>query len=296
VRTAIAAAGVAADAKGVQIEARIDAGVGQVTGDPARLHQAIWNVLANAVKFTAAGGRVGVRLERRDSDAVVTVNDTGTGMTPEVLAHVFDGFRQGESGATRSFGGLGIGLTIVRELVQLHGGDIEAGSAGPGRGSQFTIRLPLRTEEPRATPSALPPSVPPASAWPALDGVRAVVVEAEPDVREMLSLVLAQRGADVRAVGSTGEALELLERWRPDVLITDESDERYALVGKVRTLEADRGGRIPAVALTSYARSDDRLRSLLGGARRDLPKPVEPFVLAAEVARLTGRERRRRAR
>jgi signal transduction histidine kinase len=298
VRQAIAAASPAADAKGVEVTSALPETLElAVLGDPARLRQVAWHLLSNAIKFTSRGGTVGIELEQSGDSAVLTVSDSGPGMDPEFLPRIFDRFTQEDPSPTRTAGGLGVGLSLVRDLVELHGGEIRARNRGANHGAVFTARFPLQpgAAEVRAMPV---PSIPFPTSAP-LDGLRVLVLDQDADGRELLRTVLQQRGAVVRTASSVGDALESLEAWRPDVLVSDSvapEHDSYALVSKVLTLEADRGGRIPAAALTAWSRVDQRARRMLGPVQTDLPKPVEPAVLTAEIARLTGRERRRVAR
>jgi signal transduction histidine kinase/CheY-like chemotaxis protein len=263
-----------------------------VRGDGNRLRQIVWHLLANAIKFTPRGGAIDVAVDTNDS-ACITVSDTGTGIDPAFLPRIFDRFTQADSSPTRTSGGLGIGLALVRDLVERHGGDVRAMNRKDGPGAVFVIRLPFRCEDQAAACVAPAPPLPGVVSAP-LDGVRVLLLDRDQDARDLLSVVLEQHGAIVRAAASIDQALEMLESWRPDVLVSDATPERdtYALVGKVHSLEAERGGRIPALALTTLARTDEGMR-MLSDAKRDLPKPVEPAVLAAEIAKLTGRERRR---
>ena len=286
----------AATAKDVTLNVQRGPAPVVVRGDANRLRQIVWHLLANAIKFTPRGGSIDVTLETNDQ-ACITVRDTGPGIAPEFMPRIFDRFTQADSSPTRASGGLGVGLSLVRELVERHGGDIRVANAMDG-GACFTIRLPLHHADQAATTVA-PTAASPTVSSPPLNGVRVLLLDQDQDVRELLSVVLRQRGASVRLVGTVDEALEMLESWRPDVLVSDAtSPERdaYSLVGKVQSLEAERGGRIPALALTNLARTDEGMRRLLSGVKRDLPKPVEPAVLTAEIARLTGRERRRATR
>jgi signal transduction histidine kinase len=267
-----------------------------VRGDPNRLRQVVWHLLANAIKFTPRGGRIDVRVSA-DGAACVSVADTGPGIARDFLPRIFDRFTQADSSPTRTIGGLGVGLSLVRELVERHGGEIRAANR-EGGGAEFTVALPLHRNDQAERATSPAPSLPSVSS-PPLTGIRVLLLDRDEDVRELLSVALEQRGATVCVAGSVDEALEMLESWRPDVLVSDAlSPERdaYALVGKVQSLEADRGGRIPALALTSMSRTDDELRKALAEVKRDLPKPVEPAILTAEIARLTGRERRRAQR
>jgi signal transduction histidine kinase len=289
---ALSQASSAATAKDVSLNVLTGAEPMVVRGDANRLRQAVWHLLANAIKFTPRGGDIDVALES-NGQARLTVRDTGPGIDPAFLPRVFDRFTQADSSPTRVSGGLGVGLSLVRELVERHGGDITVANNEHG-GALFTIRLPLRqADQADATaPAVLAlPTAPPA----ALDGVRVLLLDRNRDARELLSVVLRQRGASVCLASSVGEALEMLETWRPDVLMRDASSpelDAYALVGKVHSLEAERGGRIPALALTNLAGTDEGMRRMLSDVKRDLPKPVEPDLLTAEIARLTGRERR----
>ena len=288
----------AATAKDVAINVTQSAGPVVVRGDANRLRQVVWHLLANAIKFTPRGGSVDVELES-NSEACVTVRDTGPGIAPAFLPMIFDRFTQADSSPTRATGGLGVGLSLVREIVERHGGEIEVRNASTG-GAMFIVRLPLHHgDQEKATAAPAPAAVAATVSSAPLTGVRVLLLDQDRDVRELLSVVLQQRGASVRLAGSVDEALEMLESWRPDVLLSDAASpehDAYALVGKVQSLEADRGGRIPALALTNMAHINEGARRLLSGVKRDLPKPVEPSILTAEIARLTGRERRRAQR
>ena len=231
---------------------------------------------------------------------MLTVSDSGPGIDPAFLPRVFDRFTQQDSSTTRVVGGMGVGLALVRELVTLHGGEIEANNRTDGAGAVFTVRLPLQPPEllPSRAAKQEPNGVAVGAQSP-LDGLRVLVLDRDLDGRELLRTLLGQRGAAVQAVGSIAEALECLERWSPDVLISDAASpahDSYAVVGKVQSLDSERGGRIPAIALTTFGRRDTRLGRMIAEVQRDLPKPVEPAVLTAEIARLAGRERPRAAR
>ena len=298
VRQAVIAATPAAVAKGVTIKVDLTEPGVAVLGDPTRLRQIAWQLLANAIKFTARGGTVEIAADAFGQDARLIVRDSGRGIDPEFLPKVFDRFTQADPSPTRAAGGLGVGLALVHELVELHGGEIQARNREDGRGAIFMARFPL---QPRDTvQGALPVrnSVSFGNA-PFLQGLRVLVLDQEPEGRDLLRTVLQHRGASVQTVSSVAEALHCLESWRPDVLVSDSlspDHDSYALVGKVQTLEADKGGRIPAVALTSVSRTDERLRDMLADVQRDVPKPVEPSVLESAIAKLTGRERRREQR
>lgn len=292
-RQAVLAAAPAAQAKGVQIVSSIPDTAVPVLGDPNRLRQIAWQLLANAIKFTPRGGTVGLTLESPGDAALLTVSDSGPGIAPEFLPRIFDRFTQEDSSPTRKAGGLGVGLSLVRDLVELHGGEILARNRDGEAGAVFTARFPVHAVE--AEP-VVPAVTCPAFTSAPLDGLRVLVVDQDADGRELLRTILQERGALVRTAESVAVALEALEEWRPDVLVSDSSSpehDSYALVGKVQSLEADRGGRIPAAALTAFARTDSRVKRMLEAVQRDLPKPVEPALLTSEIARLTGRERRK---
>ncbi|HEX8338434.1 MAG TPA: PAS domain S-box protein [Pyrinomonadaceae bacterium] len=288
----------AARAKGVRLRKVIDAGVGALVVDPARLQQVVWNLLSNAVKFTPNGGSVEVRLERVGSHIEIAVADTGAGIVPEFLPHVFERFRQADQKTSRRHGGLGLGLSIVRHLVELHGGSVRADSAGEGAGSTFTVTLPVapihradELEEGRGHTPARATSH--AHECPErLDGLRVLVVDDEPDARELLAAGLGQCGAEVTTVSSAGEALAALAGAKFDALVSDlgmPGEDGYWLVGRMRALPAEAGGRTPAVALTAYARTEDRLRAMRAGFDMHVSKPVELNELVAVIANLARR-------
>jgi len=287
----------AARAKGIRVQAVLDPNAGLVAGDPDRLRQVIWNLFSNAVKFTPRGGRATVRVERAGGQVRIVVEDTGEGIAPAFMPHVFERFRQADSSNTRSHGGLGLGLAVVHHLVELHGGTVEARSAGEGQGARFTVTLPI------LDPSHLPPAAPAAEARvsdatapvpeaPDLTGVRVLVVDDGEDVREMVSAVLGQCGAAVRAVATAGEALRALAEFAPDVLVSEiemHGETGFSLIQKVRALPAERGGQVPAAALSVYGRTDDRVQALLAGFQIHMQKPVQPAELIAVVASLGAR-------
>jgi signal transduction histidine kinase/CheY-like chemotaxis protein len=296
VNEAVASATTASSAKDVRVRVTLPDGPVVVRGDPDRLRQVVWHLLANAIKFTPRSGAVQVIVEAHEQ-AFIIVRDTGPGIDPEFLPRIFDRFTQADPSPTRSAGGLGVGLSLVRDLVERHGGEIDAHNDDSGRGAVFTIRLPLHAEDQRERRVAAADGLPPPAVQ--LTGLRVLLVERDDDARELVGVVLEQRGAQVRLVGSVDEALEVLEVWRPDVLVSDSAfpdRDAYALVGKVQSLESDRGGRIPALALTKQSRHDEAMRRLLAEVHSDLPKPVEPALLTAEIARVAGRERRRNQR
>ncbi|MEH2435941.1 MAG: PAS domain S-box protein [Nostoc sp.] len=269
-----------------------------VSGDFERLQQIIWNLLSNAIKFTPTGGRVEVQLsvvtsqEKQDTTdqyAQIQVIDTGIGINPDFLPYVFDRFRQADSSSTRSYGGLGLGLAIARNLVELHGGTIHANSPGKGQGATFTVKLPLLKSPPLhpIAPLPLSPSIPLS-----LLGVRVLVVDDQADTRDFISTILEQYQAEVQAVESVAKALQLITQWKPDVLVSDigmPDEDGYSLIRKVRSQPPELGGNIPAAALTAYTRAEDRMRAIQEGYQLHLPKPIEAAELATVVARLAGR-------
>jgi signal transduction histidine kinase/CheY-like chemotaxis protein len=284
----------AAEAKGVRLQTIVDAMAGEVSGDAARLRQVAWNLLSNAVKFTPKGGSVQVRLQGCGSHVEVVVSDTGKGISADFLPHVFDQFRQADSSSTRRHGGLGLGLTIVKRLAELHGGTVRVASDGPGRGSTFVVKLPRRpladVTAPALAALSLPAAGRPAAApaLPSLRGLRVLVVEDQADARELVAAALELAGATVTAVGSGDAALRSLESQPPHVLISDvEMPEMdgYQLIQRVRALPGERG-TVPAVALTAYAAAHDRLRALSAGFQLHLAKPAVPAELVTAVARL----------
>jgi PAS domain S-box-containing protein len=286
-----------AEAKKIRIQALLDPVAGPIAGDPDRLQQIFWNVLSNAVKFTPRGGRIEVSLRRINSHVEFVVSDTGIGIDPKLLPYVFDRFRQGDSRTTREFGGLGLGLAIVRHLVELHGGVVHAHSEGEGKGAEFVVELPIsvatRPELP-ADPSRVHPSVGEgvSGPMPSLAGLRILFVDDEADAREMIFAILTEAGAEVSTASNADQALELLARFKPTVLISDiglPGEDGYALIRKVRALSADKGGQVPAIALTAFARTQDRLKILSSGYQMHVAKPVEPLELATVVASLTRR-------
>ena len=273
----------------------LDQSTGRLQADPGRLQQVVWNLLSNAVKFTPQGGSVVVRLRRLQSHVEIEVSDTGLGIPPHFLPHVFDRFRQADGSNTRVHGGLGLGLAIVRHLVELHGGTAQAESEGEGQGATFTVSLPLTagSEEWEGTDLDFQNTgVGVADALPMLSGLRVLVVDDESDTRELLAAILTQCEAEVQSAASAVEALDRLSEWMPDVLISDigmPEMNGYSFIKQVRALKADQGGRIPAVALTAYASVEDRVRALAAGYQIHVPKPVEPAELATVIASLAGR-------
>jgi PAS domain S-box-containing protein len=297
ITAAIDAVQPSADTKAIQLESVLEPSDNQVWGDPERLQQVVWNLLSNAIKFTPSGGRVEVRLEYVDSQVQIAVSDTGKGISADFLPYVFDRFRQADSTSTRVHKGLGLGLAIARHLVELHGGTIQAESQGSGQGATFTVKLPLRDVRSLETSleseqSHVHPTIGdgvPLDSPPTLNGLRVLVVDDEADVRKFVSTVLEECGAEVTAVGSVEEALAALQHLKPDVLVSDigmPGEDGYALIRKVRELEADIGGGIPAVALTGYARVEDHREALSAGFQLHVAKPVRPAELIAVVASL----------
>jgi PAS domain S-box-containing protein len=289
---------IAAEAKEIALEIVVDESASRVVGDPDRLQQVVWNLLSNAIKFTPKGGRVMLRLDRDGDSAAITVADTGEGIEPEFLPFVFDRFRQADSSMKRSHGGLGLGLAIVRHIAEIHGGSASAFSAGPDRGSTFVVRLPLAAEARAARPTAPIPTAEPPASDPGdneeLGDVRVLVVDDEADARDVLAIVLEKRGAEVRAAGSAAEALAALDGWVPDVIVSDigmPGEDGFDLIAKIRSLSEERGGAAPAIALTAYARAEDRERVHEAGFQLHIGKPTEPDVVVAAVADLAGRSR-----
>lgn len=290
----------AAEAKGVRVQKVIDTGAISIPGDPVRLQQVVWNLLSNAIKFTPRGGRVQIRSERVNSHLEIVVSDTGQGIAADFLPHVFDRFRQADQKTSRSHGGMGLGLAIVRHLVEMHGGSVRAMSDGEGHGSTFTVMLPISpvyrfdAEGGRVHPAArdlLPPLD--NDCGDNLNGLRILVVDDEADTRELLKQGLEYCGAKVKVVGTAAEALDAVMGTVPDVLISDigmPGVDGYELIRRVRGLPPDRGGKIPAIALTAYTRTEDRLQSLRAGYDMHVPKPVELAELVAVAATVVRRK------
>lgn len=281
----------AAEAKGVALEAAFDSPGHTVLGDPDRLQQVLWNLLSNAVRFTPHGGRVMLRIATVSAHAEISVSDNGEGIAPEFLPHVFERFRQADAALTRRHGGLGLGLSIVRHIVELHGGTVRAESEGPGRGSRFTISLPALAVRPAAGEELVRPG-PDAVAAHTLDGVRVLVVEDEPDSLELIAVVLARAGASTTQASSAAEAWAALAREPFDVIVCDISmpgEDGYSLMRRIRASDDLRRSRTPAVALTAQTRLEDRTRAILVGFQVHVPKPVETTELVAVVAMLVDR-------
>lgn len=307
IEAALESVRLAAEVKALKLQTVFNDPDSLVSGDPNRLQQIVWNLVSNAIKFTPRAGTVSVQLGRAESQVEIIVSDTGKGISPEFLPFVFERFRQADSTSTRNHSGLGLGLAIVRHLVEMHGGTVHATSQGEGQGATFIVRLPLLVS--RGTGAFLNEN---AAQRPGdnqdssltnenetifidtakLGGLRVLIVEDEADAREMLQVMLTQFGADVRASGSVKEALKMLEHWHPEVLVSDigmPDEDGYALIQKVRDLLPKSGGQIPAIALTGYARPEDRLQLLSAGYQAHLTKPVELAVLINVIANLGGR-------
>ncbi|WP_437604605.1 PAS domain S-box protein [Sorangium sp. So ce834] len=296
---ALEAIKLAAEAKGLAVVSSVEPESLSLKGDPARLQQVAWNLLSNAAKFTPAGGRIDVALRRANAHAELSVTDTGPGVAPQFLPHLFERFRQADASSTRKHGGLGIGLSIVKHLVELHGGTVHVASPGEGRGATFTVKLPLAGVSPQAPGTTQRPPSPRAEAasavYPAdeLTGVRVLVVDDQPDAREVAQRVLEECAARVTTAGSAAEAIAMLERERPDVLVSDlgmPGEDGFQLIRRVRDLGPARGGATPAVALSALARAEDRARALGAGYQAHIAKPLDPAELVGVVAALA-RER-----
>ncbi|PYS81459.1 MAG: hypothetical protein DMF67_16600, partial [Acidobacteria bacterium] len=295
INSAVEAVKPAAQAKGIRLQIVVDPNAGPVAGDFERLQQVVWNLLSNAVKFTPAGGRVRVSLERADSHAELMVTDNGQGISADFLPHVFDRFRQADSSITRAFGGMGVGLAVVKSIVEMHGGTVRASSEGEGKGASFTVSLPLTSErhaagraETKNEPSS---SKHPRPCPPELDGLKILVVDDEPDTCEVVRATFEHCGSKVKTSTSAAGALALVGEWQPDVLVADISMpemDGYELIRRVRAQGAQAGGRMPAVALTAMARIEDRVKALSEGYQMHVAKPVEPEELRAVVAGLAG--------
>ena len=297
VQGAIDSARPAADAKGITLESYVAPDVAEINGDPDRLQQVVWNLLSNALKFTPSGGRVRVDADRANDRLFIRVSDTGKGIHPAFLPHVFDRFRQADSSTTRSHGGLGLGLTIVRHLVELHGGSVQAESLGEGQGSTFTVELPASGAAPAPAAAPKPENgdrvSPPYDQRPvSLEGLRILAVDDEADALELIRHMLARTRAHIVTAASAREALELIEDSPPDILISDigmpEADG-YSLIRQVRRLGEDRGGKMPAIALTAYVREEDRAKMIAAGFTAHVPKPVEPAELIRVIGHISGR-------
>jgi signal transduction histidine kinase/ActR/RegA family two-component response regulator len=286
----------AADAKTIRIQTDLEADAGLVRGDPGRLQQVVWNLLMNAVKFTPSGGQVELGLRRIESQVEIVVADTGEGIAAEILPHVFERFRQADSSSTRTHGGLGLGLALVKHLVELHGGTVIARSAGKDSGATFIVTLPAAQPEPVAERIPRAPVGAPTAESHAdgvrLDGLQVLIADNDGETANLLEAILSSAGAEVRTCLSASAALDLLQRWRPDVLVSDiemPGEDGYWLIRKVRALAADAGGDTPAIALTAYGLTQERRRSIDAGFNMYVQKPVDPSELTAIIAGVAGR-------
>jgi signal transduction histidine kinase/ActR/RegA family two-component response regulator len=280
-----------ADARAIVLRRTIDPDAGPLFGDPGRLQQVVWNLLTNAVKFTPKGGVIDVVVQRVKSHVEITVQDSGMGISPEFLPHLFERFRQADSSTTRKYGGLGLGLSIVKQLVELHGGSVKAESAGVGQGATFVIHLPVRAVGEPGAPREHPTRGGPPARVPeiSLEGIKVLVVDDEPDARELVRFALADAAAEVVTAGSADEGLAMVRLHRPDVIVSDigmPERDGYQFIQDVRGLASGEGGRTPAIALTAFARSDDRIRAMLAGYQVHVSKPIEPQELVAAIKSL----------
>ena len=285
----------AAEAKRIRMYVTLDFGTGSVLGDPVRLQQVVWNLVSNAVKFVPREGSVRVSLRRVNSHVEIQVSDSGPGIEEEFLPHVFERFRQGDSTPNKKYAGLGLGLSIVRHLVELHGGTVRAANNAEGEGACFTVFLPVMAvsrsieqivERSNATDASFAGSLS-FDSPPDLKGVKVLAVDDEADARALLTALFVQCGAEIETCGSAAEALELLEQYNPDVIVSDigmPGEDGYMLIKKIR----ESGNKIPAVALTAFARTEDRFQALQAGYNMHVPKPVEPAELALVISRLVG--------
>jgi PAS domain S-box-containing protein len=294
VQQALSSVQPSAEAKGIRVRQILDPSIESVSGDPSRLQQVVWNLLSNAVKFTPKGGTIDVILQRVSSHIEITVTDSGIGIERDFLPHLFERFRQADSSSTRTHGGLGLGLSIVKQLVELHGGTVKAQSRGGNLGATFTVNLPLlsvRSNASREHPTT-PAAVAAEAVWFDLSGVRILVVDDEADARELIKRVLAHYGAEVRVAAGALQALELLSSYRPDVIISDigmPGMDGYDFIRRVRQLAPFAGTKLPAIALTAFARSVDRTKAIMAGYQIHMAKPIEPQELVATVASFAGR-------
>jgi CheY-like chemotaxis protein len=293
INAAIDAVRPSADAKRLRLRATLDAKLTPIRGDPSRLQQVFWNLLTNAVKFTPPNGRIDIVLERVNSHVEICVEDSGIGIKPEFLAFVFDRFRQGDASTTRNHGGLGLGLSIVKHLVELHGGTVRVKSPGEGQGTTFILALPvsvIRSEETGRSERAAFADVDLFSSdLPSLAGLTALIVDDELDSRTLVGRLIEDRGGRAILAASAEAALDVLSRERVNVLVSDigmPGRDGYALIRQVRKENLLGLGRLPAIALTAYARAEDRQRALLAGYQMHLAKPIEPRELIAGIASL----------
>jgi CheY-like chemotaxis protein/anti-sigma regulatory factor (Ser/Thr protein kinase) len=298
INAAIDSVQLAADTKGIKLEVTLDPSARRTVGDASRLQQVVWNLVSNAIKFTPSGGSVAVRLERVDNFVQIHVTDTGCGISPEFLPFVFDRFRQADGTPTRMHGGLGLGLAIAKHLAELHGGSVQADSAGEGQGATFTISLPQAADHKPAkgrnngtsslrlaeVVERLPDTLP------SLENVQVLLVDDDLDTLQILSVLLGEQKAQVQEASSVAEAVEMLQWYEPDVLVSDigmPNEDGYVLIKKLRAMDEKTGKQTPAVALTSYVRVADRTRALSAGFNLFVPKPVEPNELISAIAHLS---------
>ena len=295
INAAIDSVQLAADSKGIQLEVRFDPSARHISGDAGRLQQVVWNLLSNAIKFTPSGGRVEVRLERVNSEIQIAVKDTGQGIHPDFLPFIFDRFRQADATTTRQYGGLGLGLAIVRHMIELHGGTVHADSPGEGQGATLTVKFPAsadRSESRKTAQGSIDtdePANPQSAPHHALEGVHVLLVDDNVDSLHILRIVLGEHQADIQIATSVAEALEVLKWYEADILVSDlamPGEDGYALIKKLRAQEAESGKHIPAVALTAYVRVEDRARALSAGFDMFVPKPVEPSELIEAITSL----------
>jgi PAS domain S-box-containing protein len=289
----------AAEAKGIRLQCVLDNVAAPISGDPHRLQQVLWNLLSNAVKFTPKGGRVQVRLQRINSHVEIVVSDTGQGISADFLPFVFERFRQADGSTTRRHGGLGLGMAITRQIVELHGGTIRVQSGGQGQGSTFVVELPvviMHEPESAATQEPVQDEIVPngvdQQALPTLNGLHVLVVDDDRDSRELLTTLLSRSGASVTAAASVGEALERVRRDKPGFLISDiemPGEDGYSFIRQVRAMEKQEGGWTPAIALTAHARPSDRMQALSAGFQMHLTKPIAPAELIVIIAGLCQR-------
>ena len=291
----------AAESKRIRLTKVLDPKGAPITGDPNRLQQILWNLLTNAIKFTPKGGRIQVLLRRVNSHVEISVADSGQGISPEFMPHLFTRFSQADNTIARQQGGLGLGLALVKSLVELHGGNVKAFSGGPGQGATFVVSLPLMAvhredQEPILTPG---PSTAAIGANPDLTGFHVLVIDDESDARMLIQHILAKCNATITMAASAAEGIEAVKQHRPDMVLSDigmPTEDGYEFLAKLRQLSEAEGGDTPAVALTAFARSEDRRRALMAGFQMHLPKPVEAAELLAVASNLYSASRRARSR
>jgi CheY-like chemotaxis protein len=297
INTAIDAMRPAAGAKEIRLELNLDPDTAPIAGDSDRLQQVVWNLVSNAIKFTPKRGLVEIRLQQLNSHIEIVVNDSGCGISAEMLPHIFDRFWQADSTSTRQYGGLGLGLALVKHITELHGGTIRAESGGVNKGALFIVNLPLMAQVTPEVPgrqSANSADVLSTVGSSSIKGLRLLVADDDAETVELFTRLLTQQGAEVINAKSAAETLERLRSTLPDVLICDiemPDEDGYSLIRKVRLLGAKEGGGVPAVAVTAYGSTDDRIRLLAAGFQMHVPKPVDPAELVTVVASVAGRIR-----